>query len=112
MKKYNRSIGLDVASTISFMLQSSPPRQSKEAIERVCSVMCSTFENIKRQPAFSIQIKRIREEAFKMTQEQFSVKTGIPLGTLRRWEQEVNIPAAGPYVLSYFLLLIERELKL
>ncbi len=47
------------------------------------------WQNAKRRPRVFI-IRR----ALHMTQEQFSAEFGIPLGTLRDWEQERAVPDA------------------
>lgn len=49
---------------------------------------------------------RIRQQRqdFGMTQREFAVSTGIPLGTLRNWEQGKNNPPEYLYPMLYELL--------
>jgi DNA-binding transcriptional regulator YiaG len=42
----------------------------------------------------SEQIRKYRE-SLQMTQREFASRFGVPLGTLRRWEQGENAPRAG-----------------
>lgn len=44
-----------------------------------------------------------------MTQEEFAALTGVPLGTLRRWEQEVSSPSLS--VLRLFNYALGQRLK-
>jgi DNA-binding transcriptional regulator YiaG len=46
---------------------------------------------IKRKAAWSIKLKRHREDR-KLTQEQAAKKLGVPLSTLRNWEQSRTKP--------------------
>jgi transcriptional regulator with XRE-family HTH domain len=43
------------------------------------------------------RLKRLREGA-KMTQAELAERTGIPLGTIRNWEQDVREPRLGQAV--------------
>lgn len=52
-----------------------------------------------------IDVKAIREK-LQMTQDVFSSEFGIPLKTLRHWEQKRRIPE-GPT--RAYLLVIERD---
>lgn len=51
----------------------------------------------------AITIKELRENT-GLTQKAFSAKYGIPLGTLRRWEQGESRPA--PYILGMLSMLL------
>lgn len=46
----------------------------------------------------TIRLKEVRERS-KMTQREVAEATGIPLGTLRRWEQHKNEPDSDSLVL-------------
>ena len=51
----------------------------------------------------AITIKELRENT-GLTQKAFAAKYGIPLGTLRRWEQGESRPA--PYILGMLSMLL------
>ena len=51
----------------------------------------------------AITIKELRENT-GLTQKAFAAKYGIPLGTLRRWEQGESRPA--PYILGMLPMLL------
>lgn len=51
----------------------------------------------------AITIKELRDNT-GLTQKAFAIKYGIPLGTLRRWEQGESRPA--PYILGMLSMLI------
>ncbi len=51
----------------------------------------------------AITIKELRENT-GLTQKAFATKYGIPLGTLRRWEQGESRPA--PYILGMLSMLL------
>lgn len=53
-----------------------------------------------------MEIKTLRQ-AIRMSQRQFSLHFGIPLGTLRNWEQGIASPPN--YVLTMLLATIRRD---
>ena len=93
-------------TTITGKLEARP--MTPEAIERAARgdrdaqpLTGADFKRMKRTP----QIKIIRR-ALELTQEEFSVRYHIPLGTLRDWEQgrsEPDKPAKA------YLMLIARD---
>jgi len=58
-------------------------------------------------PALSAaQIKQYRKE-LGMTQEEFAVEFGVPIGTLRRWERSSGISKATEFMLR----LVDEHLR-
>jgi DNA-binding transcriptional regulator YiaG len=56
----------------------------------------------------SEEIKHYRLE-LGMTQERFSAEFGIPLGTLRRWERDRNVPRSIAGLIRAFAELSGRQ---
>lgn len=56
----------------------------------------------------TIRLKEMRNRT-GMTQQQVSDKTGIPLGTLRRWEQHKNEPDSESLILLADLYQVSMD---
>ena len=56
----------------------------------------------------TIRLKEMRNRT-GMTQQQVSNKTGIPLGTLRRWEQHINEPDSESLILLADLYQVSMD---
>ena len=56
-----------------------------------------------------MELKELRQ-ALDMSQRQFASVTGIPLGTLRNWEQGLSEPPA--YVYTMVINAIRRDLMI
>lgn len=61
-------------------------------------------------PATYQLIREFRRNA-GMTQQEFSKEFSIPLGTLRRWEQDRNVPRASSQFLNLLRRIETRQMK-
>ena len=68
----------------------------------------SIYIRAKNEEKMAITIKELRENT-GLTQKAFASKYGIPLGTLRRWEQGESRPA--PYILGMLSMLLPTPEK-
>lgn len=77
-----------------------------EQFRRDCRAAGTEIEQ--RQPP-TIDIATLRTQKLNLTQEEFSVMFGLPLGTLKNWEQGRSTP--DPFS-RCFLAVIERDPEL
>ncbi len=95
------------ATRISLLLGSVPEEAQRRVVDKVCILM--------KEPdypeTFSEQFKAIRATIFGLTQVEFSLMTGIPLGTIRDWEQGLHVPSYARLILALLLVAVEREVR-